>query len=768
MGGLFPVRFYKRCVILLIALFGIFLVLFTAQSGIPSVYAAQATDTPTPALPILTPKLGRVPITAQNTAQISQLMQIGNGGATGVCWSPEGGTLGVASSIGLWLYDAHDWSKAPSRLGTPANLSGCSWSPHSRYMTMTNAQQSSAIPWSVAIWKVADGSVFKSFNDVNSMAWSPDGRYFATTDVDKHVRLWDGVNGQLLIRLATQGIAWSPDGRFVAFIDSSAVLRVWTGATNSIVFADSSGWNNTVWSPDSHWLAVSNSGGAVGLAAVAPQKLAIAPIVPLSQTGWNGLSWPPDSTQFATAGRDSTLVIWNAADGQKAQTFTFDKPVMTVAWSPAGQTIAIEVYSPAAEPFFSSPTYLELINASTGQDLFDTSPANSETIWSISWSPAGHYLIARDARIGEGGESDEIELFSPLNRSNEPIWNREMQNPIDWSPDDMQIAAVTKNYFLPPHCCNNSAWVTVEALTSRPFAPDFSLVLGNVSGTSPYVAWSPNGQYLAWESTYWDLTNGIINSDPACGCDSGFIWGTDSDLVAVRRYVPMAGVSINAFSEFGTNNKGLSLDPSSVGIAGLLDYLPQDLALSPDITYLAFDSGNDIYIWQIDQGTLFQTLHGHTAQVNTEAFSPDGQYLASGSADTTIRIWQVSSGQSLQILNGHTAAVNRVVWSPDGTRLASASDDQTVRIWDTASGALLLTLKGHSDSVVSVQWSPNGKLVASASKDGTIKVWGAVQGTLLTTLSGHVGAINDLSWSPDGKTLASAGADATIRLWGIR
>jgi hypothetical protein len=161
---------------------------------------------------------------------------------------------------------------------------------------------------------------------------------------------------------------------------------------------------------------------------------------------------------------------------------------------------------------------------------------------------------------------------------------------------------------------------------------------------------------------------------------------------------------------------------------------------------------------------LLHTLRGHTAHVVSAAFSPNGDMLASGSTDKTVRLWIAATGQGMSVLQKHTDGVWSVAFNPKGGWLASGGRDTAVVLWNTMTG-LPQQVFQHKGGVTCVAFSPDGAALAAACSDATVQLWNVETAQPLRTLRGHAGRVTSVTFSPDGRTLATGAIDGTVRLW---
>lgn len=115
--------------------------------------------------------------------------------------------------------------------------------------------------------------------------------------------------------------------------------------------------------------------------------------------------------------------------------------------------------------------------------------------------------------------------------------------------------------------------------------------------------------------------------------------------------------------------------------------------------------------------------------VTTVVFLPDGETLASGSRDDTIRLWNLKTGKHKATLTGHSGGVHSIAFTPDGKMLASGGWKKNF-LWNAKTGERLATLAEEAYSPTTVVFSPSGKTLASWSEslyevDGTIRLWNA-------------------------------------------
>ena len=190
------------------------------------------------------------------------------------------------------------------------------------------------------------------------------------------------------------------------------------------------------------------------------------------------------------------------------------------------------------------------------------------------------------------------------------------------------------------------------------------------------------------------------------------------------------------------------------------------ITFTPDGSMLVVPCSTGVWVYNVSTGTEINLLTGHTNQVSSVAFSPDGTKIAGVNRDNSIQLWDVRTGKSTYTLAGHTRSVEIMVFSPDGTQLASVGWDNSIRLWDVRTGKGTHTFAGHTRSVETVAFSPDGTKLASTAWDHTIRLWDVRTGIGLHTLWLYPDNVIAVTFSPDGSTLAGWRSGA-IRLWSV-
>lgn len=243
----------------------------------------------------------------------------------------------------------------------------------------------------------------------------------------------------------------------------------------------------------------------------------------------------------------------------------------------------------------------------------------------------------------------------------------------------------------------------------------------------------------------------------------------------------LSGLDLDQLSIRNADLRGVNLHDTNLAEATLRDVVFTEafdtisvMAFSKNGTYWAGgDRQGRVQLWLYTKRRLELTWRAHHSVVSATAFSPDEEWLATGSWDGVIKMWDVSNG-ALLWTSPSVEAIMALAFSPNGRALASGGTDSKVRIWNNTNGVLLQTLNEHAGPVFCVAWSPDGKILASAGHDAQIQLWEMARDDALLLKptprqrpEAHTGPVRGLAFSPDGRTLASASWDRTIKLWDV-
>jgi serine/threonine protein kinase len=177
-------------------------------------------------------------------------------------------------------------------------------------------------------------------------------------------------------------------------------------------------------------------------------------------------------------------------------------------------------------------------------------------------------------------------------------------------------------------------------------------------------------------------------------------------------------------------------------------------------------AGHDwtVALWQTGSPSAPEALlQGHENAVQALAVDPAGRWLASGSADSTVKLWNLETREVRRTLRGRGDFISSLSFTPDGSTLAAGSLDGSIRLWSATTGRGLRTLNNHSARVTSIAFTPNGEVLASAAEDGSIRLRGLKRSRIYGGLKDPGPGAKMLAFSNDGRTLVTGGLDGIVR-----
>lgn len=436
------------------------------------------------------------------------------------------------------------------------------------------------------------------------------------------------------------------------------------------------------------------------------------------------------------------------------------KPMTDAIFSPDGKWITAAESCPVTGE--TCPP-LRVWDANTGKLVSET-PLSKFEIQKVEFSPNGRMIVSVNsdaaARIWDAATG---KLVTELKGHKGAVYDAR------FSPDGKRVVTASADK-------TAKVWDAVQGdliLTLAPhssvrtavFSPDGKYLVGGVGIGTIWDAAS--GEIVATLEKDSELEK--LDEDPFF---TDYVFSPDSTLLAGFAHVGSAtypSFPTVWFASTGTKLATFSTETNEVAA----------LAFSPDSKFIvtAHYDGS-LRLWNAALGTRIAFVQAHSAASSTAAFSPDGRFQVTAGADNIARLWYTSFStlgstgvqisktsnafQVVRDLHGHTDNINTARFSPDGHFVVTASDDGTVRLWEVNTQT---ELTGHTNVIQSIGFSADGKLLLTASTDNTARVWNVETGKVLSELRGHTAAVVRAAFSPDGQKVTTVSDDGTAQLW---
>lgn len=478
---------------------------------------------------------------------------------------------------------------------------------------------------------------------VESLAFSPDGKYLAAAGWDRTILVWDSATGRLAgpplggHTDTILSIAFSPNGKTIASASADKTIRLWDLTTFRMSGTPLQGHTNQVtslsFSAVGDLLASASLDGTLRIWDASGRQAS-----PRLLKGHKGdvlqAVFQPKSRLMVSTGEDGAILVWDAARDQPLGNSILNlKAAENLAVSPRGDLFAASLCTrPDSIPCEQSEVQVWDLQ----EPALKTMPFKGFTVTQQMAFNQDSSLLAVAGCYRE--HTSPTGCLQPTIR----LWETTSEKPL---PGDLEghLDAITSLVFSPDgqFLASSSRDKTVRLWDAVLVQPTGPVLKGHSDGVAS-LAYSPDGRLLA--SGSWDRTIRI--------------WNTSTWL------------------------------PVTPALRGHSDGVTL-LAFSPNGRLLA-SSGADrvIRLWDTQTWKTVAVLpEAQTGGVAALAFSPDSSLLVFSSADTSLRLWTLWQGAQINLLAqgvpllAHREIVRSLAFRKDGKTLYSASID-SLRAWD--------------------------------------------------------------------------------------
>ena len=560
---------------------------------------------------------------------------------------------------------------------------------------------------------------------VTALRFDNDGKHVVVA-AGSHATVWDPATGNRVATIAHRGTvtdaAFSPAGQRVATASIDGTVRVSSATDGKRLFVLQTGLASRVeFSPDNRTLAVIATPQRKGVVrARLYRDDRLMSILPY--TAIKDLAFSPDGSVIATASRDGTAQIWDAASGVRLHWLDDGggKPLTSLAFSPDGAYLATG----------SSDGGVRVWRIPTGGRFFFFI-GHKGGVTKVAFDPTGKFVVSTSldhtARVWQIGGVEQGTLAALLSGHR-------------------------------------------DAVLSAAFSPD-----GRVLATAGL-----DSTARLWDARITQMLRVVVREDqPVTGAivtASGDLVYTVGDVVKVRRRGRTVGSFAIGPGRFALSPAGLVASakrsgtvvvyrvPSGRTAVTLRGRAPAAaLAFNADASDLVTTDGKGgIVVWDIGAGRVIHNLTSARAPVRV-AVSPSGDLIATGSENGVVRLWS-TNGKLLHVLRGHGDRVTDLRFDAEGSRLVSASQGSSsnAAMWDVRSGRRLRMLVGHFGTVSAASFSFDGRWILTA---GPISagLWPTDTGRLVFYVRGPTDdLLTDAEWVPGSYRVVGAVHNGTV------